>query len=193
MPHQQPGRRAQLAWALLGLTVVLLASSVLIGLLRGQTWNQKFAFIPVSAPFAVVGALVAARAGNRLGWLFLAAASVSAVTVLAAAYAGPAPTGNLPGAAWAAWLFGVILGPVGPMFWLIPLLFPDGRPPSPRWRPVVWVAVLSGLGASLCAALSNVQFSNDFPNLRDPVTVVAPLGPPTTCLRRPGCWCCWPA
>jgi hypothetical protein len=124
----------------------------------------------------VVGALVAARTGNRLGWLFLAAASVSAVTVLATAYAGPAPTGNLPGAAWVAWIFGVVLGPVGPLFWLGPLLFPDGRPPSPRWRPVVWAAVLSGLGASLCAALSNVEFSNDFPNLRDPVTVVAPLG-----------------
>jgi peptidoglycan/LPS O-acetylase OafA/YrhL len=173
---QQPGRRSWLAWALLGLTVVLLASSVALGLLRGQTWNEKFAFIPVSAPFAVVGALVAARTGNRLGWLFLAVAAVSAFTVLAAAYAGPAPTGNLPGAAWVAWTFGVVLGPVGPMFWLIPLLFPDGRPPSPRWRPVVWVAVLSGLGASLCAALSDVQFSNDFPNLRDPVTVVAPLG-----------------
>jgi hypothetical protein len=173
---QQPGRRSWLAWALLGLTVVLLASSVALGLLRGQTWNEKFAFIAVSAPFAVVGALVAARTGNRLGWLFLAVAAVSVFTVLAAAYAGPAPTGKLPGAAWVAWTFGVVLGPVGPMFWLIPLLFPDGRPPSPRWRPVVWVAVLSGLGASLCAALSDVQFSNDFPNLRDPVTVVAPLG-----------------
>jgi hypothetical protein len=176
MPHQQPGRRPVLAWVLLGLTIALLASSVATGLLRGQGWNEKFAFIPVSASFAVVGALIAARTRNRLGWLFLAAATLSAFTVLAAAYAGPAPTGNLPGAAWVAWIFGVALGPVGPMFWLIPLLFPDGRLPSPRWRPVVWLAVLSGLGASLCAALSSVEVQSDFPGLRDPVTVVAPLG-----------------
>ena len=175
MPQRQQGRRSRLAWALLGVTAVLIVSAVVIGSLRGQTWNEKFAFLPVSASFAVVGALVAARTGNRLGWLFLAAATVSAVTVLMSAYAGPAPTSNLPGAAWVAWIFGVVLGFAGPLFWLTPLLFPDGRPPSPRWRPVVWVAALSGLGASLCWALSNVQFSNDFPNLRDPVTVVAPL------------------
>ena len=175
MPQQQPVRRARLAWALLGLTVVLLVSSVLIGILRMQTWNEKFAFIPVSLAFSVVGALVAARTGNRLGWLFLAAATTSAVTVLAAAYAGPAPTAELPGAAWAGWIFSVVLGAVGSLFWLTPLLFPDGRPPSRRWRPVVWVAVIGGFGAALCAALSSVEFSADFPNLRDPVTVVAPL------------------
>jgi peptidoglycan/LPS O-acetylase OafA/YrhL len=94
MAQQPAGRRPRLAWALLGLTVVLLAASVLIGLARGQTWNAKFSFIAVSLPFSVVGALVAARTGNRLGWLFLAAATVSAVTVLAAAYAGPAPPLN---------------------------------------------------------------------------------------------------
>ena len=179
MPHQQPARRSRLAWALLGLTFVLLAGSVTIGSLRGQTWNAKFAFIPVSASFAMVGALVAARTGNRLGWLMLAAATVSAITVLAAAYAGPGPStpaGDLPGAAWVAWTFGVLLGFVGPLFWLTPLLFPDGHPPSRRWRPAIWVVALAGLVASLCAALSNVEFSSDFPNLRDPVTVVAPLG-----------------
>jgi hypothetical protein len=176
MPNPPPGRRPRLAWALLALTVVLLAAGVVIGALRGQTWNQKFAFIPVSGSFAVVGALVAARTGNRLGWLFLAAATVSAVTVLGAGYAGPAPTGNLTGAAWVGWIFGIVLGPVGPLFFLTPLLFPDGRPPSPRWQPAVWVAVLGGLGASLCTALSSVEFSTDFPNLRDPMTVVGPLG-----------------
>jgi hypothetical protein len=175
MPNPPPGRRPRLAWALLGLTVVLLASSVLIGSVRGQSWNEKFAFIPVSGSFAVVGALIAARTGNRLGWLFLAAATVSAVTVLAAAYAGPAPAGNLPGAAWTGWVFSVVLGAVGPLFWLTPLLFPDGRPPSARWRPAVWLAAIGGLGAAVCAALSSVEFSTDFPNLRDPVTVVAPL------------------
>jgi hypothetical protein len=175
MPHRQSGRRPGLAWALLGLTVLLVAASVVIGSVRGQTWNEQFAFIPVSVSFAVVGALVAARTGNRLGWLFLAAATVSAVTVLADAYAGPARGAEPPGAAWVAWVFGVVLGIVGPLFWLTPLLFPDGHPPSRRWRPVVWAAILAGLGASLCAALSSVEFSTDFPHLRDPVTVVAPL------------------
>ncbi len=169
-------QRPRLAWALLGLTAALIVCAVVIGSLRGQSWNEKFAFIPVSASFAVVGALVAARTANRLGWLLLAAATVSAATVLASAYAGPAPAGNLPGAAWVAWIFGVLLGITGPLFWLTPLLFPDGRPPSSRWRPAVWAAAVAGLGASLCAALSDVQFSNDFPGLRDPVTVVAPLG-----------------
>ena len=74
MPHQPPGPRRRLAWALLGLTLVLLASSLVIGLHRRRGLEPEvFATIPVYDAFAVVGALVAARTGNRLGWLFLAA------------------------------------------------------------------------------------------------------------------------
>jgi hypothetical protein len=167
--------RVKLAWTLLGLNALLLAASVVVGSVRGQGWNEKFAFLPVSASFGLVGALIAARTRNRLGWLFLAGALTSAVTVLAAAYAGPAPAAQLPGAAWVGWLFCVVLGAVGPMFWLTPLLFPDGRPPSRRWWPVVWVAIAGGVGAAVCAAVSGVEFSADFRNLTDPVTIVPPL------------------
>jgi hypothetical protein len=172
-PQRWAGR---LAWALLGLTVVLMAAALVIAFTGGETWNVKLAVIPVEFALAVVGALVAARTGNRLGWLFLAAGTAGALCTLMGAYAARVPSAEFPGAAWAAWIFPVVLGIDQPLLFLIPLLFPDGRPPSPRWRPVVWLAIIAGLGLVVTAALSNVDFSSNFPRLRDPVTVVAPLG-----------------
>src|SRR5206468_12094283 len=75
-----PRRARRLAWTLLGVTVALLAASPAIGLTGGESWNTTLGFIPVALAFAVVGALVAARTGNRLGWLFLAAAATSGAT-----------------------------------------------------------------------------------------------------------------
>ncbi len=169
-------RAGRVAWTLLVLTVALLAASLVIALAGGETWNSKLATIPVELALAVVGALVAARSGNRLGWLFLATASVGAVSEFAGAYAARVPAAQLPGAPWAGWVFPVLLGLEEQLLFLIPLLFPDGRPPSARWRPAVWVAIVSAVVCMVCAALSDVDFSSNFPRLRDPVTVVAPLG-----------------
>ena len=175
MAQRQQGRRSWLAWTLLGLTVVLLAFSVAVGLTGGEPWPKVIGFVPVTIAFALVGALVAARTGNRLGWLFLAGATVMAVSVAADIYAARAVTAELPGAAWAGWTLTVVLGASGTLFFLIPLLFPDGRPPSPRWRPVVGVAVAAGLVEAVSSAISNVNFSSNFPHLRDPIVLVAPL------------------
>ena len=166
-----------LAWALLGLIVVLLAAGVAVGSTGGEDWTRVVGFIPVVVALALVGTLVAVRTGNRLGWLFLAAATVSAVSVAAELYAARAQADELPGAAWAGWTLTVVLGIEAPLLFLIPLLFPDGRPPSPRWRPVIWVAILTGLVTSVSSAISDVNFSSNFPRLWDPVTVVRPLGP----------------
>ena len=173
-----PARRGAngLAWALLGLIVVLLAAGVVVGSTGGEDWTRVVGFIPVVVALALVGTLVAARTGNRLGWLFLAAATVSAVSVAAELYAARALADELPGAAWAGWTLTVVLGIEAPLLFLIPLLFPDGRPPSSRWRPVVWVAILTGLVTAVSSAISDVNFSSNFPRLRDPVTVVRPLG-----------------
>ena len=125
-------RARRLAWTLLGVTVALLAASPVIGLTGGEPWSAEFGFIPVALAFAVVGALVAARTRNRLGWVFLAAAAISAVTVAANAYAARPATAGLPGAAWVGWGFTVLLGITGSLFFVTLLLFPDGRPPSRR-------------------------------------------------------------
>jgi peptidoglycan/LPS O-acetylase OafA/YrhL len=170
-----PRRARRLAWALLGVTAALLAAGPVIGLTGGEPWSAEFGFIPVALAFAVVGALVAARTRNRLGWLFLAAAAISAVTVAANAYAARPATAELPGAAWVGWTFTVLLGITGSLFFVTLLLFPDGRPPSPRWRIVVWVAAVGGAAEMVTSAVSDVNFSSNFPKLTDPVTVVAPL------------------
>ena len=165
-----------LAWTLLGMTFVLLTAAVVLGLTGGESWSRAFGFIPVTLSFALVGALIAVRAGNRLGWLFLAGATVTALSVAANTYAARTPTAELPGAAWAGWVLTVSLGATAPFFFLTPLLFPDGRPPSPRWRPVVWIAVLAGLATAVSSAISDVNFPSNFRHLRDPVVLVAPLG-----------------
>jgi len=165
-----------LAWTLLGLTVVLLAANVVLGLTGGVAWTGVFGFIPVTLSFALVGALIAVRAGNRLGWFFLAGATATALSVAAKTYAARTPAAELPGAAWAGWVLTISVGVTGSFFFLVPLLFPDGRLPSPGWRPVVWIAVLAGLAAAVASAISDVNFHSDFPHLVDPVVLVAPLG-----------------
>src|SRR6202035_4739183 len=96
-------RRAGLAWGLLGLTVVLLAGSAVIGLTGGGSSGSGLGFIPVCLPVAVGGAPVAGRTRIRLGWLFLSAGAVSAVSVFGKIYAGRPPRAELPGAAWIGW------------------------------------------------------------------------------------------
>lgn len=175
MPHQPPRRRARLAWALLGLTVVLVAAAIAIGLARGEKWNAVFGFIPVALAFVVVGALVAARTGNRLGWLFVVTGTLSAASLVLDNYAARGATAPPAGAAWAGWAFTIVLALGGPLYFLTPLLYPDGRLPSRRWRPVVWVAVAGIVVETATSAVSDVNFTQNFPALRDPVMVVAPL------------------
>jgi len=117
MAQRSQGRRFWLAWTLLGLTVVLLVSSLVIAFTGGEAWNQQFATVPVMIAFAVVGALVAARTGNRLGWLFLSAGTAGAVSLALLAYARRAPAAQLPGAAWAGWIVNGAVEPAHISVW----------------------------------------------------------------------------
>ena len=136
------------AWWLL--TMGLLAGSVVLGFLgRGeepQDWFSTAVLIGMIA-FATVGALVASRyPRNPIGWLFSAIAfgvvllGFRETFVVYTLFSAP---GSLPGTTLVAWLGSWI-----PLlaFTSIPfvfLLFPDGSPPSRRWRPVGWVALAS--------------------------------------------------
>jgi hypothetical protein len=73
---------------------------------------------------------------------------VSGVAYGWGAYGLFAEPGALPGAEWGAWLGSWLFAP---SLFAVPallfLLFPDGKPPSRRWRPVVWL-ILVGVGAT---------------------------------------------
>jgi hypothetical protein len=71
-----------------------------------------------------------------------------------------------------SWLEGWLWVPtVGCAAGLLPLVFPTGRPPTSRWRPVIWLAILAQLIASLGYMLVPGQLS------RVPAGGVNPLAP----------------
>ena len=158
---------SRLAAGLLVFTVAALSAGAGFGVAAG-TLRDAFEFTPVLLAFAVVGWLVAARRpGNPIGWLFLTEALAFAVAVATASYARYATTvsPHLPAAAWIGWL-GAIAGELFFVFPLVLLIFPDGKLPSARWRPLAWAIVVAealliliaaGSGAALRAQGSAVQ------------------------------------
>ncbi len=109
------------------------------------------------AVYAGAGLLISSRLrGNAIGWLLSLIGLTLAGSMLAEQYAlyglatapGPAPAARLAG--WAA----AMLAPLSIvlMFALI-LLFPDGRLPSRRWRPVLWAIAAVTAGWVVAAQL----------------------------------------
>jgi hypothetical protein len=151
-------RPGWLAWSLWALTMALEVTAIWLWLGNRSRGGGYFAPQVFVVPgFATVGALIAARRANTVGWLFLGLGFIAALHAFSMAYAerddliDPA---SLP----ADFLIGPLTGWLWPLNYfllaLILLLFPDGRLPSPRWRPaarfilVAWGAsiVLNALG-----------------------------------------------
>jgi hypothetical protein len=111
-------------------------------------------------PLTGVGALLAVRrTRNAVGWLFLISGLAWSLGNVAQLYAATTlHWDSLPGGVWGAWLLEWLWLPgVLPPLVLIPLLFPNGQPPSPRWRPLLWGAVALVVLAALHAALTPIQ------------------------------------
>jgi hypothetical protein len=133
-----------------GLVLALIIADVPLAGLARQGLNASGGSLPVwiSAPFAVVGFVLAWRKpGNPLGWIILGTAVLIALSEDASYYTvadyrlrhGGLPLGWVALLAQPGWAPGIVL------FGLTVLLFPDGRPPSPRLRWVVWVYAATGV------------------------------------------------
>jgi hypothetical protein len=158
---------AWLAWSLCAPCVALAAAGLILALLNGHTLGEIFLgwFGPSVATlltqivsFSVVGALIAShRPENPIGWLFCAAALFYGIEIAGeeyAIYALLTNPGSLPLGAELAWLTDWIWAPgFGIILVFLPLLFPDGHPPSRRWRGVGW---LGGLSIGLICVLTSI-------------------------------------
>jgi signal transduction histidine kinase len=104
--------------------------------------------LPAGLAFLVVGVLIVARRpSNRIGLVLLGIGLGGAILGVAGQYAVHAllaDPGSLPWGAWAASASVALRSPLFvAVFVLLPLWFPDGRPPSRRWRPVEPVTALA--------------------------------------------------
>ncbi len=156
IPRQRPWTRVltSLAWALCILSVTLALASVALASFNGENLlelvaNHHAIGILNALVLPLIGALIVV--GDRhhlLAWLLILAGAFLAVYNLAAQYA-PLALGltsrrlSLPGGDLAGWLtsWTNVPGIVILAAFLI-LLFPDGRPPSRRWRPVAWAGAM---------------------------------------------------
>ena len=159
---------AWLAWSLAALSVAMFLISVVLRLLARSapvpvSWGADLTiagllvYVPFLA-FPVVGALISfRRPRNPVGWICLADGLLWTFIGMSDNYGvyGVAKPGSVPLPVVVAginnWLWVPAVGLLGTY---LLLLFPDGRLPSSRWRPLAWLS-----GAILVLASVGVMFS----------------------------------
>jgi two-component system NarL family sensor kinase len=176
------------AWALWGsvcaLSLVLIVLTIAFHLVTRYDWWFNFslsfqawrtqtveALGTLGAP--LLGALIVWRQPtNRYGWVWCLLGLAVAVAGAAFTYEVwawfVAPTIQ-PFGYQAAWLGTVTDTLTWGLVPLVLLLFPDGRPPSPRWRPVVWASVVVAVVGTLSTAVAPGPMLDGTPNPFNPL------------------------
>jgi signal transduction histidine kinase len=175
-------RSRRLAVGLFAVVLVFLGAAFVFHLLDsvessgdwGSGLISGLAFVLAFLPFPVVGLLIALRRpGNRLALVLLWCGVVAFVPF--EDYGAHAVKAGLPAGSWAlgfaSWTWVPLIGLAG-IF--VPLLFPDGHLPSPRWR---WFAraVTAGMVLTSLAILLDPGSLADsgYPHVQNPFGVEA--------------------
>jgi hypothetical protein len=140
-----------LVWTVAGVGVTIGVLALTYGALNHHALAEVLTRVAPQAlwamSFPLVGAVIAThRPRNPLGWMFLVIGLSQGLTSLGSQYASyvfrTAP-GAGPGGELAIWVSQWAWAPgLGLLLTFVPLLFPDGRLPSRRWRPVTWLSAI---------------------------------------------------
>ena len=144
--------RAIYSTAIVAAALLLAAGTLVLAALNehGSLVEKLSALAVTALPYPIVGALIAHRLSrNAVGWVLVAIGLLQGVQLFTDEYAyrsfvteaGPLPFG--PEVAWLS--FWTWMPSLALLVTLTLLLFPDGRPPSPKWRWGVWFAA-TGVG-----------------------------------------------
>jgi signal transduction histidine kinase len=171
-------RAARLAGSLLAATTFLVAAAGLA--LMAWDWSTPvpagyFGFRGSDAVLAVafggIGVLLTSRRPRHpIGWLFATAAILLAASFATFEYGLAATAGHrLPAARYAGWfqLFVWVLF-LALLTVYVFLLFPTGRLPGPRWRPVGWLGGAFAVLATVGVATTPGGDTPNLPGLRNP-------------------------
>ena len=143
-------RQRRTAWVLGGAGVVLAVGALALLVLNGDRPSDDLTqFVPNSAiscaALSVLGAVILRRHHHHpIGLLLLVLGLTTGLSGFGRAYVGLGADGSAPpAAAWAYWLASFLWYPAYALVTtLLLVIFPDGRPPSPRWWPLV-IAILA--------------------------------------------------
>jgi hypothetical protein len=148
---------AMMALAMEAASLVLLVLNSAVGSLETLGFNGVGGVI-LGLTYPGVGWLIASRRPqNSIGWIFLVVGLSQAGTAFVGQFATfglVTRPGSVPLADVASWLGTWLWVPGFVLLFVLILVFPDGRLPSARWRPVLWLAVVAGLMVLIPSAVA---------------------------------------
>jgi len=171
------GRTAsRLAWVALGCSACSVVGAIALSLATGAGGD---ALAVAMLAFPIVGALIASRQPrNAIAWIMIAVGVVVGLMALLDSYARYAlviEPGSLPRPDIALALNSPTWVPlIGLPGTFLILLFPAGRLPSPRWRPLAWLCAVA-LMLSFVGLLIAPGSIDDpsYPGIRNPLGIEA--------------------
>jgi hypothetical protein len=174
-----------LAWSLCALSLALTALSVAL-MVFNLSLNAPIYFYwleptTIAIGYSVIGAIIASRLpAHPIGWICCAIGFMGAVTTFCGEYAAHAllahPEPLLGGKVmlWLGlWVWILMFG----LIEFLLFLFPTGRLPSTRWRPLAWLSAALTLMAAILMAISpDAVLDTLGPSVMGRISLPSPLG-----------------